>query len=226
MRRVPVTAAYLLVLSLTTLALAGAPGQVAQRVMAHVSTNLHNMASQPVRALVESAFWLESPGLIWPMAALFALVMGPAEYLLGAARTVVVFAVGHVGATAATLAIIAGGVGHGRLPSSIERAVDVGPSYGLAALAGLLVAGLPRARARRLGTALLLAALGGAVLLGGTFTDVGHLVAAALGLALAPLLVRERGLLALPAHPPRPRMVAGAPRPGPPAAAAPAEAIR
>jgi len=189
LRRAPFTVLCLVALLVTTAILSGAAPSAAQRVLVRASTNLHNMSSRPLRALVESAFWLDSPWLVAPMAGLFLLVMAPVERRFGTSRTLLVFAVGHVGATAATVAVIADGVASGRLPRSLSHAVDVGPSYGLAAVAGLLVAHLPGRRAR-LAAALLIAVLGLAAATRADFTDAGHLVAALLGLAVASVLAR------------------------------------
>jgi len=189
LRRAPFTALCLVALLVTTASLSGAAPPAARRVLVHVSTNVHNMSSQPLRALLESAFWLDSPWLVAPMTGLLLAVMAPVERRFGTSRTLLVFAAGHVGATAATVAVIADGVASGWLPRSLAHAVDVGPSYGLAAVAGLLAARLPGRRAP-LAAALLIAVLGVAAAASADFTDAGHLVAALLGLAAACVLPR------------------------------------
>jgi hypothetical protein len=139
LRGAPVTSAYLVALAATTLTLAGTRERLAHWMMADTSTNLHNMTSQPLRVLLLSAFWLDSAWLIWPMAALLLLVMAPAERWLGAPRTLLVFAIGHAGATVVTVSGIAAGVAAGWLPRALAHATDVGPSYGLAALGAVML---------------------------------------------------------------------------------------
>ncbi|MCU1374835.1 MAG: hypothetical protein JWO68_2121, partial [Actinomycetia bacterium] len=101
--------------------------------------------------------------------------------------TAAVFAAGHVGATVATTVAIwlqvRSGVGGGEL----TYAVDVGASYGVAAVAGVLVSRLRRPWSTVAAAGLVgLAAI--ALLRTGTFTDWGHMCALVIGLALAPLV--------------------------------------
>jgi predicted transporter len=103
------------------------------------------------------------------------------ERRVGTVRTLGVFVLGHVGATVLTVCGLAVGVGMGWLPASLTHATDVGPSYGLAALAGVLAARVVRRDRRRLAVGALLLALVVASVVGGDFTDVGHLIAALLG---------------------------------------------
>jgi len=190
LRGAPATSAYLLALSVTTATMARSGPHAVERLVATASTNLHNMAWHPMYVLLVSGFWVASTAWFWPMVLLLVAVMAPAERLLGTARTVLVFAVGHIGATVLTVAAIGIGVDHGWLPHALVHSADVGPSYGLAALAGLLVTRMGRRLHRRVGVAALVIGLGVALALGATFTDAGHLVAALLGIALAAPLTR------------------------------------
>lgn len=154
-------------------------------LIATASTNLHNMRSHPLDVLVVSAFWLSSTWLFWPMVLLVLVVMAPLERRMGTGRTVAVFAAGHVGATLLTVSGIALGVGHGWLPTRVAYAVDVGPSYGLAALASRFILVLCRPGVRGPLLALLAGSLVGLVWAVPGFTSVGHLVAAGLGAGIA-----------------------------------------
>jgi len=182
---VPATTAYLVALLVTTATLASSSPHAVHWLVASASTNLHNMTIDPIRVLVVSAFWVQSAPWIWPMAPLMVAVMVPAERLLGTGRTLFVFAAGHIGATALTIAAIGISVHFGLLPHRLAYALDVGPSYGLAALGGVLVTRLPRRGIRRAAIGALLLGLATAVILGGDFTDAGHLLAALIGLALS-----------------------------------------
>ena len=183
LRQAPATAAYLVALVVTTITLASSSPHAMHWLVAGASTNLHNMTIDPLRVLVISAFWVQSTAWIWPMAPLMVAVMAPAERLLGTRRTLFTFAAGHLGATALTVAAIGVGVDHGLLPQHVAYALDVGPSYGLAALAAVLATRLPRGHMRGAAIGALLFGLALAVVLGGDFTDAGHLVAAVIGLA-------------------------------------------
>jgi len=183
-REVPATAAYLAALMITTATLASSSPRAVHWLVASASTNLHNMTTDPLRVLVVSAFWVQSTPWIWLLASVVVAVMASAECLLGTGRTLFVFAVGHLGATALTVAAIGAGVQGGLLPHRLAYALDVGPSYGLVAVAAVLVTRLPRRRLRLAAIGALLSGLAAAVVLEGDFTDAGHLIAALIGLAL------------------------------------------
>ena len=185
LRQTPATAAYLLALVVTTTTLASSSPHAMHWLVASASTNLHNMTIDPLRVLVISAFWVQSTAWIWPMAPLMVAVMAPAERLLGTGRTLFIFAAGHLGATALTVAAIGVGVDSRLLPHHLAYALDVGPSYGLAALAAVLATRLPRGGMRCAAIGALVFGLAVAVVLGGDFTDAGHLAAAMIGLALS-----------------------------------------
>jgi hypothetical protein len=185
-RQAPATAAYLVALMVTTTTLASSSPHALHRLVASASTNLHNMTVDPLRVLVISAFWVQSTPWIWPMAPLMVTVMAPAERLLGTGRTLFIFAAGHLGATALTVAAIGVGVDHAMIAHHLAYALDVGPSYGLAAVAAVLATRLPPGCIRVAAIGALLFGLAVAVILGGDFTDAGHLVAAMIGLALSP----------------------------------------
>jgi hypothetical protein len=99
--------------------------------------------------------------------------------------------IGHVGATLVVATALTAGIVHGRIALAEVAATDVGVSYGLVTVAGLLAA---RVSPRVSGAyrALLSAALVGALLFGRSFTDLGHLVGWLLGLGLALLVSRAR----------------------------------
>jgi hypothetical protein len=187
-RQAPATAAYLAALMVTTATLASSSPHAVHWLVASASTNLHNMTHDPLRVLVVSAFWVQSTPWIWAMAPLLVAVMAPAERLLGTGRTLFVFAAGHLGATALTVAAIGVGVDRGLLPHRLAYALDVGPSYGLVALGALLAIRIAARPLRLAAIGALLFGLATAVILGGDFTDAGHLVAALIGLALSRLV--------------------------------------
>jgi hypothetical protein len=184
-RHAPATAAFLAALTLTTATLATSSPRAMHWLVAGASTNLHNMTIDPLRVLVVSAVWVQSTPWIWPIAPLVVAVMAPAERLLGSWRTLLIFATGHIGATGLTVAAIGVGVDRGLLPQHLTHALDVGPSYGLAAVAAVLATRIPPRRLRLAAIGALLLGLVVAVIIGGDFTDAGHLLAGVIGLALS-----------------------------------------
>lgn len=152
------------------------------RLVNHASTNLHNLAHGHIGTLLTSAFVIDVPAMSLWLPCLVCL-LAAAELLLGTGRMVLAFAVGHLGATLLVAVGLLAAVEFTWLPASITRAVDVGMSYGAMGVLGALTAAVP-ARWRWcwagwwLGT-------GAVAVFGGDFTDVGHLVALALGVAVS-----------------------------------------
>lgn len=177
---------YLFVLLITAWVLQSSSPRVAERLVLERSTNLHHLATDPVRVLVASAFWVSAAWQVVPWAVLFTLVLAPAERWLGTARWAGVFAAGHVGATLLTAAGLWTAIRLDAVDESVSRSADVGVSYGFLAVAAVLVYRLPRRwRARYV------AALGGYLVIAlftrGGFTDAGHLLALLIGFACYPL---------------------------------------
>jgi hypothetical protein len=190
-RSAPLTYIYLFVLLITTWALRTASASVGKRLLLEQSTNLHHLGRDPVRVLVASAFWLPSSEqlLLWLL--LFTLIMAPVERWIGSARTGLVFALGHVGATLITAAGLWLAVDFELVARQVSHAVDVGVSYGFFAVAALLVFRFS-GKQRVLYTALLVGFLAIAVAVGPNFTDFGHIAALALGLLVAPFVIPSR----------------------------------
>jgi hypothetical protein len=181
----PGTHILLLILAVTTLVLRGVDAPTTSRILRHQSTNLIQMSRDAPRVLVLSAFLLDNGQLIVE-AAWFTLVLAPVERWIGTYRWLVTFAAGHIGATMATTVGIWLQVrqGAGR---SLAYPVDVGVSYGVGAMTGVLVYRLRRPLALAWLTLLLLN-VGRQVVGAGTFTEWGHLVALGIGLAMGPLV--------------------------------------
>jgi hypothetical protein len=109
------------------------------------STNLDNLEHHPVAAVVLSAFLTEDHPVAWVA---FALVgLGGTERALGAARTAILVAGGHLIGTAVSEGVLAYRVHAGRVPVDQRHIIDVGPSFVVvtALLAAVLV-GRPLAR--------------------------------------------------------------------------------
>ena len=181
----PGTFLYLLVLSVTTWVLLGLTDQTVNSVLTEHSTNLEQLRQNPVRVLIRSAFWADGY-LLLAWLVLFALVLAPAERWLGTPRWLIVFVSGHVGATLATAAGLWVLIRWGMASSSLEGVVDVGVSYGFAAVAAVFSYRLaPPGRWYWAGGLLALAV--GAAVVGRTFTDFGHLAAVIIGFSMYPI---------------------------------------
>ena len=185
-RSAPGTYLYLFVLLITSWVLQTSSPGIAERLVLERSTNLHHLATDPVRVLVASAFWVAAAWQVLPWAVLFTLVLAPAERWLGTLRWAIVFAAGHIGATLLTAAGLWVAIQLNAVDESVSRSADVGVSYGFLAVAAVLVYRLPR-RLRLAYVALLGGYLVIALFARGTFTDAGHLVAVLIGFACYPL---------------------------------------
>jgi hypothetical protein len=188
-RRCPLTATYLLVLVVVAVVVAQLPPRVADEVVNHVSTNLQGLRNAPLLVLVASAFVLCGGPVGLLLLPLVAVAMGAVEHWLGKLATVLVFALGHVGATLGLAVILASGIAHRMIDPQIATVRDVGVSYGLLALAGTLTARVPAWWRRWSAGALGCLSLG-MFAVSRDPTEAGHVLAVIIGLALAAVLVR------------------------------------
>jgi len=186
----PGTHILLLVVAVTTLVLRGLDAPTTTRILRQQSTNLFQMTRDAPRVLVLSAFLLDN-GRLLVQAAYFTAIVAPVERWIGTYRWLATFAAGHVGATLATTVGIWLQVRQGT-EQGLVYPVDVGVSYGVVAMAGVLVYRLRRPW-NYLWFAVVAVRVGAAVISTGTFTDWGHLVAFGIGLAIGPLVRPDPG---------------------------------
>ena len=186
-RRSPATFGYAAVLFVTTWVVAGTSPRIAAALLRSQSTNLDNLRAHPVDVLFRSAFWTGGSTVL-PVVAALAVVLAPVEVWLGTARLILTFAAGHVGATLLTAAAISHGFFTSSGNAGIDRAVDVGVSYGTVCVAAVLIHRLPRRSRLPAATALLVAFGLLAFVIGKTFTDFGHFSALLIGFAIYPLV--------------------------------------
>jgi membrane associated rhomboid family serine protease len=189
-RSTPFTYVYLAILILTTWIEQTSTPLIARALLLERSTNLHQLARDPVKVLVSSAFWLSSRFelLVWIL--LFTLVMAQVERWIGSLRTALVFAVGHIGATLITAVGLWFAVRYSVESERVVHAVDVGASYGFFAVAAVLAYRL-RGRWLALYLAVAIGSLGIIAAVNHGFADFGHLTALALGFALGPFVTRR-----------------------------------
>jgi hypothetical protein len=183
-RQAPLTFLYLLIVVITTWTVLTVSPHVGDQLLVTNSSTLRVLTQEPLRGLVQSAFWLETPVEL-VAAVLFAVVLAPVERWLGSFRWLLVAAAGHLGATIAVAIVIWASVQAGWADASATGGVDVGVSYAFGAVAGVLTWRLEGRR--RLAYAVGLEAVLLAVLIvHPAFTGLGHMLAVAIGLAFAP----------------------------------------
>ncbi|MCT1367058.1 rhomboid-like protein [Kocuria massiliensis] len=181
----PATYIYMFILIITTWVLLGMPEFARDDFLKGQSTNLQHLTTNPIRALVRSAFFVSSAELLtW--VALFGLLLAPAERWLGTARTIAVFAVGHVVSTAGAALDVWIHIRYFHFSERLWNVEDTGASYGFMSLAALLFYRLRGWTRWVLGAALAVVLVYGAIE-GTGFTARGHAIAVLLGLALYPM---------------------------------------
>ena len=159
-------------------------------VLAISSTDVEQLSTHPIFVLITSALWVD--GIV--DCALAVLVLGLVamvlERRLGTRWVVAIFASGHVGATLLTEGSVALGVHYGVLPATAASRLDIGVSYGVAAMLGAAAGLLPR-RVRAIGVVGGWAYLGWPMATGLDMTSWGHALALGIGVSWWPWLRRH-----------------------------------
>jgi hypothetical protein len=192
-RRSPATFVYAGIIFVTTWVAAGLNSSQRDALLRTQSTNLDNLRAHPIAVLFRSAFW-SGTTLYLPFLALLAVILAPAEVWLGTFRLILIFALGHVGATLLTAVAISHGFFSAPGHTGIARTIDVGVSYGTFCVAGVLTYRLPRLLGSLYVAALLLIFGLFAFVVGRTFTDCGHFLSVLIGLSAYPF-VRAEGVV-------------------------------
>jgi hypothetical protein len=169
-------------------------GATAETIVAQASTNLINLRAHPFEALALSAFVISEPAelLLLPV---LVVTYAFAQYYFGRAAVLVSILIGHLLATLVVAVTVLTSIFHGVLQPDVSQATDVGFSYGLACVNGLLAVAVPRGHRRRLYVAALVGVWSLPILLGPpwlrltnpTFTDLGHSLALLTGFCLSSL---------------------------------------
>jgi hypothetical protein len=178
----PVSAAFLALMSVTTIVLASLGASQRQQLLLTSSTDLARLEHDPLRVLALSILW-ETPRGFLTLVIPTVLLLAAVEWRVGSLRAFAVLAAGHVGGTLLAALGIVAGINHGTLAPNVADVVDVGVSYATYALigyAGFLLAG--RARLLFLTPVALILVAG--VAIDRDFTSVGHLFSAVIGIAL------------------------------------------
>ncbi|MER5379603.1 rhomboid-like protein [Streptomyces sp. NPDC002688] len=189
-RGAPGTYIWLTILFITTVAMHHMSPDFEEDFLRQRSTNIHELSNNPVRVLFASAMWIDG-GHWLPYAVLYTVFQAPAERWLGTARWLAVNAAAHVLSTLISEGALLWAIRHGMAPHSAVDTLDIGVSYALAGVIGVLT--------YRIATpwrypylAVVLAVYGVPFVTARTFTDLGHFTSVLIGLACYPL-VRGRG---------------------------------
>ncbi|WP_435854870.1 rhomboid-like protein [Streptomyces triculaminicus] len=185
-RSSPGTHIYLLIIGITSLVIASASEGLETFLLHRTSSNIHELDKHPLQSLLISGFWMADPSSFLFYAVLFEVFHANVERWIGTLRWLCAVAVAHVAATLVSQQILLLAIESHSAPRSMKHVVDIGVSYGLAGAVGILTYRMPRPwRWLYLTGAVLFFAV--PLTTGGTFTDAGHAIALALGLALWPL---------------------------------------
>ncbi|QDY75310.1 rhomboid-like protein [Streptomyces qinzhouensis] len=189
-RSAPGTYIWLAVLLVTTVLVHFMSPDFESDFLRQRSTNIEQLSKDPVRVLVSSALWIDGGGWL-SYAVLYSVFHAPAERWLGTLRWAVVAVAAHVLATFASEGALLWAIRHGLAPHSAVDTLDIGVSYALAGVIGVLTYHI--AAPWRYGyLAVVLVVYGLPLVTGRTFTDLGHFTSVLIGLACWPL-TRGRG---------------------------------
>jgi len=149
------------------------------------STNLHHLATDPIRVLIQSLLWIDGQ-YWWPYLVVFTLFLAPAERWLGHWRWLIVGLVCHIGAT-----YLSEGYLFWRIEAAITSprlidARDIGVSYFVVGIVGVLTYHIPP-RWRWLYVITALVVFAAVLAVKRDFTNVGHFSALLIGLGCYPL---------------------------------------
>ncbi|MFE4975921.1 rhomboid-like protein [Kitasatospora sp. NPDC056651] len=198
-RRSPLTFGYVLLLLIGNVWVKNLlTADRADALRDHISTNLDNLHDHPVTALFGSALLYDGTlteilttgfgGTLITLGLGVCCCLAWTERRFGSLRAAAVFLGGHVLATLVTAVVILLALRQGWYPQSVRQASDYGISYGAQTVLALATLALPRwARVPWVAFVVGWPLSGGGEWPGPIpeFTTVGHLLAAALGFALA-----------------------------------------
>ncbi|MFI1656537.1 rhomboid-like protein [Streptomyces sp. NPDC020472] len=185
-RSSPGTHVWLAVIAITSLVIALSPAGLETYLLHRNSSNLHQLAHHPMRALLGSAFWIENPADLLLYAVLFEVFHAPVERWLGTPKWLLTVATAHIAATLVSQQVVLAAIQLHDVPRSMAHVVDIGVSYGLAASAGILTYRLPYPW-RLFYLAAVVAFFLVPLATDRTYTDLGHAISLAIGLACHPL---------------------------------------
>ena len=178
-----VAVVYVILVVVISILVAVQPPALLRDIVQTSSTNLVNLRQRPLAVLFVSPFVVSPVSGLWIVAPMI-VGYGELQRWLGRARALVIGVLGHVGATLFVATMEITQLAKGRVGFSIAVSPDVGVSYGLAAVAGILIVRVAETWRRRYIIASLIVIIGQFLILR-NFTGLGHLTAWLIGLAVA-----------------------------------------
>jgi hypothetical protein len=192
----PLTFSWLAVLLATTIYQHSVPRAQRRMLLLHGSTNLHHLASDPIRVLFDSLLWIDSYRW-WPYLLVFVVFLAPAERWLGSVRWLIVGLVAHICATYISEGVVYWRIQEAMASPRLINARDIGVSYFVVGILGVLTYHIARPwRWGYLAVAVLVFVV--ALIISPNFTPFGHFFALLIGLSCYPLV---RGRDRAPADP-------------------------
>jgi hypothetical protein len=205
----PLTYSWLVVLALTTLYQTHLHGRQLHIWELHHSTNIHELGTDPLRALFTSLLLLDGNNFE-PYPLLFTLFLAPAEHWLRQLRWLTVGLSSHILATYISEGILYYAIEEREAPERLVNASDIGVSYFLVGVMAVLTYHI--ARPWRWGYLAVLIIIFGFPLITMNhhvlnFTAIGHFAAIFIGLCFYPMTRERTGPDLSPARlkPPRPQ---------------------
>jgi hypothetical protein len=194
-RSAPLTYLWLAVLLITTRYQDRLTGRALHSLRVHQSTNIHDLATDPLQVLFTSLLWID--GRVWaPYLVLFTLFLAPAEHWLGKIRWLTVGLAAHVGATYISEGMLYLAIQHHLAPEHLVHAPDIGVSYFMVGVIAVLAYRI--ASPWRWGyLAVLVTVFTVPLFIHLTFTAIGHFSAIFIGLLFYPM-ARGRGRSPMP----------------------------
>lgn len=186
----PFTFSWLTVLLITTVIQHSLSQHALHRFLQARSTNLHHLAGDPLRVLFTSLLWIDGHHW-WPYLLLFAAFVAPAERWLGPLRWFTVGMLAHIGATYLSEGYLYWTIQEAMVSPRYIDARDIGVSYFLVGLIGVLTYHVVRPW-RWFYLLAAVSTFGLAVALNPQFTPIGHASALLIGLACYPLTRNRR----------------------------------
>jgi hypothetical protein len=189
-RSAPLTYLWLIVLLITTIIQRNVSQPELRSLLVHQSTNIHELATDPLQVLFTSLFWID--GRYWtPYLLLFTLFVAPAERWLGEIRWLTVGLTAHVGATYLSEGLLYLAIHRHWAPERLVYARDIGVSYFMVGLIAVLAYRI--ALPWRWGyLAILITVFTVPLFIHLNFTAIGHFSAIFIGLLFYPM-ARGRG---------------------------------
>jgi hypothetical protein len=193
-RTAPLTYLWLAVL-LGTMIRQHEAGRHLHHLLVHASTNIRDLATDPLRVLLESLLWID--GRSWtPYLLLFTLFLAPAEHWLGQLRWLIVGLAAHVVATYISEGSLYLAIQYHQASQRLVHATDIGVSYFLVGVIAVLAYRIPRPW-RWVYLAVLIGIFVFLLITQFNFTAIGHFSAIFIGLLFYPL-TRQRPAVSTP----------------------------